>query len=87
MAAAEMEVEDEVPDFAPVDTSQENKQEYQAVFVPSHRYTPLRQNWAELIQPLIEELKINVRFDSSTRQVSEVFFVYSNTTSASRNTN
>lgn len=38
-----------------------NKVEYRRVRCPPHRYTPLRENWEQILTPLVEFLKLQVR--------------------------
>mmetsp|Transcript_28222 Transcript_28222/g.59358 ORF Transcript_28222/g.59358 Transcript_28222/m.59358 type:complete len:261 (-) Transcript_28222:135-917(-) len=45
------------------------KAEYRRVRCPAHRYTPLRENWEQLLTPLVEYLKLQVRFNTRTRSV------------------
>lgn len=45
------------------------KAEYRRVRCPAHRYTPLRENWERLLTPLVEYLKLQVRFNTRTRSV------------------
>jgi RNA-binding protein PNO1 len=35
--------------------------EYRRVRCPPHRYTPLRENWEQILMPLVEYLKLQVR--------------------------
>jgi hypothetical protein len=37
--------------------------EYRRIRCPSHRYTPLRDHWEQIITPLVEYLKLQVGFD------------------------
>ncbi|KAG7347185.1 KH domain containing protein [Nitzschia inconspicua] len=46
-----------------------NKIEYRRVRCPPHRYTPLRDNWEQILTPLVEYLKLQVRFNTKTRSV------------------
>jgi RNA-binding protein PNO1 len=46
-----------------------NKSEYRRIRCPSHRYTPLRESWEQLLTPLVEYLKLQVRFNTRTRSV------------------
>ena len=39
-----------------------NKVEYRRVRCPPHRYTPLREHWEQILTPLVEYLKLQVRF-------------------------
>ena len=45
------------------------KSEYRRMRCPAHRYTPLRENWEQLLTPLVEYLKLQVRFNTRTRSV------------------
>ena len=47
----------------------EIKEEIRRVSVPAHRYTPLKENWPKIFQPLVEHLKLQVRFNLKTRNV------------------
>lgn len=46
-----------------------NKVEYRRVRCPPHRYTPLREHWEQILTPLVEYLKLQVRFNTKTRSV------------------
>lgn len=46
-----------------------SKSEYRRLRCPAHRYTPLRENWEQLLTPLVEYLKLQVRFNTRTRSV------------------
>lgn len=43
--------------------------EMRKVPVPSHRYTPLKENWLKIFTPIVENLHLQVRFNLKTRQV------------------
>jgi len=43
--------------------------EIRKIPVPSHRYTPLKDNWLKIFEPLVENLKLQVRFNMKGRQV------------------
>ncbi|CAG0880023.1 unnamed protein product [Cyprideis torosa] len=43
--------------------------ETRRVPVPAHRYTPLKENWLKIFTPLVEHLKVQVRFNLKTRNV------------------
>lgn len=38
-----------------------NRVEYRRVRCPTHRYTPLREHWENILTPLVEYLKLQVR--------------------------
>lgn len=43
--------------------------EVRKVPVPSHRYSPLKENWMKIFDPIVEHLKLQVRFNLKTRNV------------------
>jgi len=43
--------------------------EVRKIPVPSHRYTPLKEQWLKIFEPIVEHLKLQVRFNLKTRQV------------------
>jgi RNA-binding protein PNO1 len=45
--------------------------EYRRVRCPPHRYTPLREHWEQILTPLVEHLKLQVRFFLSFKRVKE----------------
>jgi RNA-binding protein PNO1 len=38
-----------------------NRVEYRRVRCPAHRYTPLREHWEQILTPLVEHLKLQVK--------------------------
>jgi len=46
-----------------------NKVEYRRIRCPTHRYTPLRDHWEQILTPLVEYLKLQVRFNTKSRSV------------------
>ena len=64
------------PDFAPLGAKAAaaagggpRETEFRRVRVPSHRYTPLRQQWPTVMKPLVEYLRLQVRMNVKTRSV------------------
>jgi hypothetical protein len=49
--------------------SQGGKSEIRRVRIPAHRYTPLKDNWAALMTPVVEHLKLQIRMNTKTRMV------------------
>ena len=43
--------------------------EYRKIRVSPHRYTPLREQWDTIMQPLVEYMKLQVRFNPKNRCV------------------
>jgi len=72
-AAANIEegISSEQPVFPKLSAAQAsgNKIEYRRVRCPPHRYTPLREHWEQILTPLVEYLKLQVRFNTKTRSV------------------
>jgi len=45
------------------------KHSYVKVTVPPHRYTPLRTAWPEIYKPIVEHMKLQIRFDPKKRWI------------------
>lgn len=43
--------------------------EMRKIPVPSHRYSPLKENWMKLFTPIVEHLHLQIRFNLKNRQV------------------
>ena len=54
---------DDQPVFPKLSAAQAsgNKVEYRRLRCPPHRYTPLREHWEQILTPLVEYLKLQVR--------------------------
>eukprot|EP01068_Selenidium_serpulae_P006919 Selendium_serpulae@DN4557_c0_g1_i3.p1 len=54
------------PDFKPVSTDIGTKgiREFRRVQVPKHRYSPLKSNWMNIIAPLVQHMKLEVRMNT-----------------------
>merc|ERR1712080_457274 len=58
------------PSFPPIKKEKlADGSEGRKVPVPSHRYTPLKENWMKIFEPIVEHLKLQVRFNLKTRNV------------------
>jgi hypothetical protein len=55
--------DDDQPHFQKLSAVQAsgNRVEYRRVRCPPHRYTPLREHWEQILTPLVEYLKLQVR--------------------------
>jgi RNA-binding protein PNO1 len=64
-------MEEEQPSFPKLSAmqAQGGKVEYRRVRCPPHRYTPLRECWEQILTPLVQYLKLQVRFNTKTRSV------------------
>merc|ERR1711933_445313 len=61
---------DEMPKFEKLKAVDSiGQKEYRRIRCPPHRYTPLRENWEHILTPLVEYLKLQVRFNTRTRSV------------------
>lgn len=56
-------------EFAPISAEQMGDETYQRITVPPHRYTPLKQHWMEIYQPIVEHMKLQIRFNPRKRCV------------------
>lgn len=72
-AAAEEAIDDEMndesveqPTFPQLNAMADRggKVEYRRVRCPKHRYTPLRNDWEQILMPLVQFLKLQVRIHS-----------------------
>ena len=68
MAISIMEQQQQQPQFPKLTLQQQqqsqsskSKIEYRRIRCPSHRYTPLREHWEQILTPLVEYLKLQVR--------------------------
>ncbi|KRZ91985.1 RNA-binding protein pno1, partial [Trichinella sp. T8] len=43
--------------------------EYRRVSVPAHRFNPLKENWPKIYTPIVEHLKLQIRFNIRKRDV------------------
>ncbi|XP_029655533.1 RNA-binding protein PNO1-like [Octopus sinensis] len=58
------------PQYPPISAaSATGKSERRKIPVPAHRYTPLKENWLKIYTPVVEQLKLQVRFNIKTRNV------------------
>ncbi|XP_064108682.1 RNA-binding protein PNO1-like isoform X1 [Macrobrachium nipponense] len=67
-----MEVEEKdvkKPNFPPASKEQTVTKEIRKIHVPNNRYTPLKDNWEKLYSPIVEYLKLQIRFNLKTRNV------------------
>merc|ERR1712168_559854 len=58
------------PNFPPAfDTSGDGGREFRRIPVPPHRYTPLKENWMKIFNPIVEHLNLQIRFNLSKKMV------------------
>jgi hypothetical protein len=61
---------EEIEDFPNLfHPSQEGDTEIRKISVPSNRYTPIKNNWTKLFEPIVEHLKLQMRFNLKSRNV------------------
>lgn len=51
------------------ETQLDNKVDLRKIFVPNTRLTPLKQNWLKIFSPIVEHLKLQIRFNNRTKTV------------------
>lgn len=47
----------------------QGKSETRKVLVPPHRYTPLKESWEQIYEPLVEQMGLQVRMNVKKRTV------------------
>ncbi len=57
------------PQFPAIRIVESTDPQYRKILIPSHRLTPLRANWLKIYTPLVEILKLQIRFNPKTRAV------------------
>ena len=66
----EVEKADQAPRFPALSAQQlAEKDQYRRVRIPPHRYTPLKRNWEAIMRPIVEHMKIQIRFNPKNRKV------------------
>merc|ERR1712121_498304 len=43
--------------------------EIRKIPVPSHRYSPLKESWMQIFEPIVQHLNLQIRFNLKTRNV------------------
>eukprot|EP00456_Euglypha_rotunda_P032839 TRINITY_DN2547_c0_g1_i5.p1 TRINITY_DN2547_c0_g1~~TRINITY_DN2547_c0_g1_i5.p1 ORF type:complete len:192 (-),score=40.11 TRINITY_DN2547_c0_g1_i5:15-590(-) len=62
--------EDSAPIFPAISATElAGKHSYVKVTVPPHRYTPLRSAWPDIYKPIVEHMKLQIRFDPKKRWI------------------
>ncbi|CAM6104002.1 unnamed protein product [Calypogeia fissa] len=59
------------PKFKPLSAHEigGGKFQYRKVFVPAHRYTPLKNHWMEIYTPITEQMNIDIRMNLKSKKV------------------
>lgn len=57
------------PSFPALKVVESDDPQYRRVLIPSHRLTPLKASWMKIYTPLVETLKLQIRFSPKTRAV------------------
>ena len=62
---------DGVPSFPALSRSEMNgsKRSRRKLLVPHHRLQPLRKNWMEICDPIVNHMKLDIRMDTKTRHI------------------
>lgn len=60
-----------VPEFPPLSAAEmgTGSNEYRRIRVPPHRLTPLKDDWAVMMKPVVEHLLLQIRFNPKMRAV------------------
>lgn len=71
LAAAEEGGMTDKPLFTPLSAQQMNGgvEQYARVNVPPNRYTPLKNQWMDIYNPIVQHMKLNIRFDPKKRAI------------------
>lgn len=59
----------QVTSFPHIKVVESDDPQYRKVMIPSHRLTPLKSAWMKIYTPLVENLKLQVRFNPKARAV------------------
>ncbi|EKX37453.1 hypothetical protein GUITHDRAFT_158597 [Guillardia theta CCMP2712] len=73
----EEEVDESKPSFGEISAKDVNggKIEFRRVAVPSHRFTPLKEKWMEIYDPIVKHMKLQVRMNLKTKSVELRAFI------------
>uniref|UniRef100_H2YA68 RNA-binding protein PNO1 n=1 Tax=Ciona savignyi TaxID=51511 RepID=H2YA68_CIOSA len=72
LKAANMETEDSKrPHFPSISGEKllSGKSSFRKIPIPSNRYTPLKENWMKIYTPIVENLRLQIRFNLKSRNV------------------
>lgn len=60
-----------LPHFEPIkkDKLSNGELESRKISVPAHRYSPLKENWMKIFTPIVEHLRLQIKFNLKTRFV------------------
>jgi len=65
-----MEVDPEAAVFPRLSEVQSSgKREFRKIAVPPHRLTPLREHWDQIVGPIVEHLKLQIRMNTRLKRV------------------
>ncbi|RLN53869.1 hypothetical protein BBJ28_00008010 [Nothophytophthora sp. Chile5] len=58
-----------IPNFPALSAQQQSggKNDFRRVRVPAHRYTPLKNDWPNIMKPIVEHLQLQIRMNTKTR--------------------
>ena len=57
------------PTRAPGVTLTGSNTQYRQIYVPPHRFTPIKTNWQAFARPIVQSLKLQIRMNIRTRSV------------------
>ena len=56
-------------DFPKLEETKTIKTEFRKISVPPHRLTPLRESWENIVQPIVEHMKLQIRMNTRLKRV------------------
>lgn len=68
---APMGVASDAPSFPPLSAAdmQDGNDQFRRIPVPPHRYTPLKESWMEIFEPVVKHMQLQIRMNTATRNV------------------
>lgn len=71
MDLTETKLKPKRPHFPAISGEQlmDGKKGFRKIPVPANRYTPLKEHWMKIYSPIVEQLKLQIRFNLKTRNV------------------
>jgi RNA-binding protein PNO1 len=70
-ANSESKADNEIPNFAALTAHEmlDSGHQYHRIRVPAHRYTPLKQSWNDICDPIVKHMRLQIKFNPKQRCV------------------
>ncbi|KAJ5071015.1 RNA-binding protein pno1 [Anaeramoeba ignava] len=66
----DLETEQFIEELEPLTAKEvQTEKNYTKIRIPNHRLTPLRNNWMEIYTPIVEQMKLQIRYNPNQRTV------------------